>query len=88
MTPLKLYQESAMGGFHDILSKVISSIRRFVDHDIWSMRRLGDYEVWLTTTYRLKFVELRRNSVENVPELILAVVLFFLLLLLLLLLLL
>ena len=60
-----------MGGFHDILSKVISSIRRFVDHDIWSMRRLGDYDVWLTTTYRLKFVELRRNSVENVPELIL-----------------
>ena len=43
-----------MGGFHDILS----------------MRRLGDYDVWLTTTYRLKFVELRRNSVENVPELI------------------
>ena len=60
-----------MGGFHDILSKVISSIRRFVDHDIWSMRRLGDYDVWLTTTYRLKFVELRRNSVENIPELIL-----------------
>ena len=60
-----------MGGFHDILSKVISSIRRFVDHDIWSMRRLGDYDVWLTTTYRLKFVELRRNSVKNVPELIL-----------------
>ena len=51
-----------MCGFHDILSKVISSIRRFVDHDIWSMRRLGDYDVWLTTTYRLKFVELRRNS--------------------------
>ena len=72
LTPLKLYQESAMGGFHDILLKVISSIRRFVDHDIWSMRRLGDYDVWLTTTYRLKFVELRRNSVENVPELILA----------------
>ena len=65
-----------MGGFHDILSKVISSIRRFVDHDIWSMRRSGDYDVWLTTTYRLKFVELRRNSVENVPELIL-VCLFF-----------
>ena len=43
-----------MGGFHDILSKVISSIRHFVDHDIWSMRRLGDYDVWLTTTYRLK----------------------------------
>ena len=64
-----------MGGFHDILSKVISSIRRFVDHDIWSMRRLGGFDVWLTTTYRLKFVELRRNSVENVPELIL--VLFF-----------
>ena len=60
-----------MGGFHDILSKVISSIRRFVDHDIWSMRRLGDYDVWLTTTYRLKFVELRRNSVESVSELIL-----------------
>ena len=56
------YKESAMGGFHDILSKVISSIKRFVDHDIWSMRRLGDYDVWLTTTYRLKFVELRRNS--------------------------
>ena len=51
-----------MGGFHDILSKVISSIRRFVDHDIWSIRRLSDYDVWLTTTYRLKFVELRRNS--------------------------
>ena len=51
-----------MGGFHDILSKVISSIRRFVDHSIWSMRRLGDYDVWLTTTYRLKFIELRRNS--------------------------
>ena len=51
-----------MGGFHDILSKVISSIRRFVDHNIWSMRRLGDCDVWLTTTYRLKFVELRRNS--------------------------
>ena len=66
-----------MGGFHDILSKVISSIRRFVDHDIWSMRRLGDYDVWLTTTYRLKFVELRRNSVENVRELILAFFLFF-----------
>ena len=65
MTPLKLYQESAMGGFHDILSKVILSIRRFVDHDIWSMRRLGDYDVWLTTT------KIRRNSVENVPELIL-----------------
>ena len=62
-----------MGGFHDILSKVISSIRRFVDHNIWSMRRLGDYDVWLTTTYRLKFVELRRNSVENVPEIILVV---------------
>ena len=66
-----------MGGFHDILSNVISSIRRFVDHDIWSMRRLGDYNVWLTTTYRLKFVELRRNSVENVPELILCFCLFF-----------
>ena len=51
-----------MGGFHDILSKAISSIRRFVDHNIWSMRRLGDYDVLLTTTYRLKFVELRRNS--------------------------
>ena len=51
-----------MGYFHDILSKVISSIRRFVDHNIWSMRCLGDYDVWLTTTYRLKFVELRRNS--------------------------
>ena len=51
-----------MGGFHDILSKVISSIRRFVDHDIWSMRLLGDYDVRLITTYRLKFVELRRNS--------------------------
>ena len=66
-----------MGGFHDILSKVISSIRRFVDPDIWSMRRLGDYDVWLTTTYRLKFVELRRNSVENVPELILVFFFFF-----------
>ena len=53
-----------MGGFHDILSKVISSIRRFVDHNIRSMRRLGDYDVWFTTTYRLKFVELRRNSSE------------------------
>ena len=77
-----------MGGFHKILSKVISSIRRFVDHDIWSMRRLGDYDVWLTTTYRLKFVKLRRicrNSVENVPELILAVFFFFFFLLLLLL---
>ena len=51
-----------MGGFHDILSKVIASIRRFVDHEIWSMQRLGYYDVWLTTTYRLKFVELRRNS--------------------------
>ena len=51
-----------MGGFHDILSKFVSSIRRFVDHDIWSMRRLGDYDVWLTTTYRLKSVELHRNS--------------------------
>ena len=66
-----------MGGFHDILSKVISSIRRFVDHDIRSMRRLGDYDVWLTTTYRLKFVELRRNSVENEPELILFFFFFF-----------
>ena len=53
-----------MGGFHDILWKVISSIRRFVDHNIWSMRRLGDYDVWFTTTYRLKFVELCRNSSE------------------------
>ena len=52
-----------MGGFHDILSKVISSIRIFVDHEIWSMRRLGDYDV-------------RRNSAENVPELILVVVFF------------
>ena len=51
-----------MGGFHDILWKVISSIKRFVDHDIWSMRRLGDFDVWLTTTYCLKFVQLRRNS--------------------------
>ena len=51
-----------MGGFHDILSKVISSIRLFVDHDIWSMQRLGYCDVWLTTAYRLKFVELRRNS--------------------------
>ena len=75
-----------MGGFHDILSKVISSIRRFVDYDIWSMRRLGDYDVWLTTTYRLKFVELRRNSVENVPELILVFCCFFFVVLLLLLL--
>ena len=77
MTPLKLYQESAMCGFHDILSKVISSIKRFVDHDIWSMRHLGDYDVWLTTTFRLKFVELRRNPVENVPELILDFFIFF-----------
>ena len=46
----------------DISSKVISSIRRFVDYDISSMRRLGDYDVWSATTYRLKFVELRRNS--------------------------
>ena len=38
-----------MGGFHDILSKVISSIRRFVEHNIWSIRRLGDYDVWFTT---------------------------------------
>ena len=66
-----------MGGFHDILSKVISSIRRFVDHNIWSMRRLGDYDVWLTKTYRLKFVEIRRNVVENVPELILVFLLLF-----------
>ena len=51
-----------MGGFHDILSKVLSSIRRFVDHDIWSIQRLGYYDVWLTTAYRLKFVELRLNS--------------------------
>ena len=65
-----------MGDFNDVLSKVISSIRRFVDHDIWSIRHLGDQDVWLTTTYRLKFVEIRRNSVENVPELIL-VCLFF-----------
>ena len=65
-----------MGGFLDILSKVISSIRRFVDHDIWSMRRLGDYDIWLTTTYRLKFVELRRNSVENVPEPVILVLFF------------
>ena len=66
-----------MGGFHDIMSKVISSIRRFVDHDIWSMRRLVDYDAWFTTTNRLKFVELRRNSVENVPELILFFFFFF-----------
>ena len=26
------------------------------------MRRSGDYDVWSTTTYRLKFVELRQNS--------------------------
>ena len=67
-----------MGDFHGFLLKVISSIRRFVDHDIWSMRRLGDYDVWLTTTYRLKFVKLRRNSVENVPELILVVFYYYL----------
>ena len=29
-------------GFHDISSKVISPIRRFVDYDISSMRHLGD----------------------------------------------
>ena len=42
------------------------------------MRRLG-HDVWLTTTYRLKFVELRqirRNSVKNVPELIIVVFFF------------
>ena len=47
-----------------------------VDYDIWMMRRLGDYNVWLTTTYLLKFFELRRTSVQNEPVLIFGIALF------------
>ena len=57
--------------FHDISSNVILLIRRFFDYDIWSMLCLGDYDVWSTTTFRLKFVELRRISVETEPVFIL-----------------
>ena len=49
---------------HDIWSKTISSKRRLVECDIWSIRRFADYDVSLTTTIGRKFVELRRNLVE------------------------
>ena len=51
-------------GIHDIWSKTISSKRRLVECDIWSIRRFADYDVWSTTTIGRKFVELRRNLVE------------------------
>ena len=50
---------------HDIWSKTISSKRRLVERDIWSIRRFADYDTWSTTTIGRKFVELRRNLVEN-----------------------
>ena len=49
---------------HDIWSKTISSKRRLVECDIWSIRRFADYDVSFTTTIGQKFVELRRNLVE------------------------
>ena len=49
---------------HDIWSKTISSKRRLVECDIWSIRRFADYDVAPTTTIGRKFVELRRNYVE------------------------
>ena len=49
---------------HDIWSKTISSKRRLVECDIWSIRRFAHYDVWSTTTIGRKFVELRRNLVE------------------------
>ena len=50
---------------HDIWSKTISSKRRLVDCDIWSIRRFANYDVSPTTTIGRKFVELRRNLVDN-----------------------
>ena len=44
--------------------KTISSKRRLVECDIWSIRRFADYDVWSTTTNGRKFVELRRHLVE------------------------
>ena len=49
---------------HDIWSKTISSKRRLVECDIWSIRRFADYDVSPTTAIGRKFVELRRNYVE------------------------
>ena len=49
---------------HDIWSKTISSKRRLVECDIWSIRHYADYDVWSTTTIGRKFVELRRNVVQ------------------------
>ena len=37
-------------GIHDIWPKTISSKRRLVECDIWSIRRFVDYDVWSTTT--------------------------------------
>ena len=51
-------------GIHDIWSKTISSKRRLVECDIWSIRRFADYDISPTTTIGRKFVELRRNYVE------------------------
>ena len=50
---------------HDIWSKTISSKRRLVECDIWSIRHFTDYDVWSTMTIGRNFVELRRNLVEN-----------------------
>ena len=49
---------------HDIWSKTITSKRRLVEYDIWSIRRFADHDVSPTTTIGRKFVELRRNYVE------------------------
>ena len=49
---------------YDIWSKTISSKRRLVECDIWSIRRFADYDIWSTTTFGRKFVKLRRNLVE------------------------
>ena len=55
---------------HDIWSKTISSKRRLVECDIWSLRRFADYDVSPTTTIGGKFFELRRNLVEIWSKLI------------------
>ena len=60
-----IYQRRRLSsGIHDIWSKTISSKRRLVECDIWSIRRFADYDVWSTTTIGRKFVKLRRNLVE------------------------
>ena len=48
-----------------ILGSMTFGRKPFRRNDVWSIRRFADYDTWSTTTIGRKFVELRRNLVEN-----------------------